>query len=195
MQWTYFKWLQYSYCIWKLWLLVNHYLGQKLHHEDKSLDKTWRLRWRSYKLPQPRWERQCIQWLLPGFFTRQSFFQNGKEKATVEITEQDNDDPKHTVKAIDKWFENKFNVLNWPSWSLNLNLRIQGCLWKAVQSRSPCNLTDLEHFCKEECGKSPGSRCAMLAETYTHRLNAVIAVKYIYITSSGWILCFIVLIY
>jgi transposase len=50
-------------------------------------------------------------------------------------------------------------------------------LKRAVQQRSPFNLTELERICREEGEKLPKYRCAKLVTSYPRRLNAVIAAK------------------
>ena len=47
----------------------------------------------------------------------------------------------------------------------------------AVHQRNTSNLRELEQFCLEEWANMPVARCAMLIETYTKRLAAVIAAK------------------
>ena len=84
------------------------------------------------------------------------------------IFQQDND-PKQTAKATQKWLkDNTVDVLEWSSQSPHLN-PIKN-LWldlkRAVHSQSPCNLTELEQFIKEEWSEIAVSRCASLIETY-----------------------------
>ena len=95
------------------------------------------------------------------------------------VFQQDNDH-KHKAKATQEWFKNnKVNIPEWPSQCADLN-PIEN-LWpdlkRAVHSRSPCNLTELEMFWKEEWGKIAVSRCAKLIETYPCGHKAVIAAK------------------
>ncbi len=52
-----------------------------------------------------------------------------------------------------------------------------GDLKKTVHRRCPRNLTDLEHFCKEEWANIAKSRCAMLIDSYPKRLSGVIKSK------------------
>uniref|UniRef100_A0AAY5JZL0 Tc1-like transposase DDE domain-containing protein n=1 Tax=Esox lucius TaxID=8010 RepID=A0AAY5JZL0_ESOLU len=63
-----------------------------------------------------------------------------------------------------KHHQKKINILQWPSQSPDLNPidHLWGDLKRAVHRRCLCNLTDLEHFCKEEWANIATSRCAML---------------------------------
>ena len=76
------------------------------------------------------------------------------------FTFQQDNGPKHTVKATLEWLQNKnVKVLQWSSQSPDLN-PIEN-LWKdlkiAVHQHSPSNLTELEQICKEEWEKIPKS--------------------------------------
>ena len=74
---------------------------------------------------------------------------------------------------------NKYNVLEWPSQSPDLNI-IEN-LWcelkRAVHARKPSNLNELEMFCKEEWSKIPSTTIQTLIGTYRKRLEAVISAK------------------
>lgn len=101
-------------------------------------------------------------------------------KMDRSFTFQDNNDPKHTAKRTTEWLKGrKVNVLEWPSQSPDLNLRkcMDELMKRAVYRRSPRNLTELKHFCKEEWANVPQSRCAKLVKTFPNRLMAVITAK------------------
>lgn len=95
-------------------------------------------------------------------------------------TLQQDNDPKHTAKSVQKWLnENKVKVLQWPSQSPDLNIieALWGDLKQAVHARRPTNLTELEKICHEEWAKIPADRIQRLLINYNKRLHAVIDAK------------------
>ena len=95
------------------------------------------------------------------------------------ILQQDND-PKHCSNSTKAFMQrNKYNVLEWPSQSPDLNIieNVWGDLKQAVHARKPSNLTELEMFSKEEWSKIPSTRIQTLIGSYRKRLEAVISAK------------------
>ncbi|KAJ7309060.1 hypothetical protein JRQ81_008352 [Phrynocephalus forsythii] len=93
---------------------------------------------------------------------------------------QHDNDPKHTSKATKgRLHQKKINVLEWPNQRPDLNFieYLWGDLKRAVHRKRPCNLTDLEHYCKEELAYIAKSICAILIDKYPKRLSAVIKSK------------------
>ena len=95
------------------------------------------------------------------------------------ILQQDND-PKHCSNSTKAFMQrNKYNVLEWPSQSPDLNI-IEN-LWcdlkQAVHAQKPSNLTELEMFSKEEWSKIPSTRIQTLIGSYRKRLEADISAK------------------
>ena len=87
---------------------------------------------------------------------------------------------KHCSKSTKAFMQrNKYNVLEWPSQSPDLNIieNLWDDLKRAVHARQPSNLTELEMFCKEEWSKIPSSRNQTLIRGNRKRLEAVIFTK------------------
>ena len=95
------------------------------------------------------------------------------------IFQQDND-PKHCSKSTKEFMQkHKYNVLEWPSQSLDLNIveNVWIDLKQAVSAMKPRNLTELEAFCMEKWAKIPPARLQGLVCGYRRCLQAVIAAQ------------------
>uniref|UniRef100_A0AAY5JVT3 Tc1-like transposase DDE domain-containing protein n=1 Tax=Esox lucius TaxID=8010 RepID=A0AAY5JVT3_ESOLU len=106
------------------------------------------------------------------------YLQVSIRKLKMKFTFQHDNDPKHTSKSTKAWLH-QISVLEWPSQSPDLNPieHLWGDLKRALHRRCPRNLTDLEHFCKEEWENIAMPRYAMLIDSYPKRLSAVIKSK------------------
>ena len=107
-------------------------------------------------------ELQVIHGRMNGSMYREILEKN-LQKSTTSLGHGRNfvlphdNDPKHTAKLIEEWFENNcISTLNCPSQSPDLN-PIEN-LWNTmkvkVHKRNPQNIKQLEELCKKEWGKS-----------------------------------------
>ena len=90
--------------------------------------------------------------LNTGKFLRESYFSLRDLRLGRMFTFQQDNDPKHIVKATLEGFKGKhLNVLEWPSQCSDLNPieNLWYALKIAVHQRNPSNL-ELEQFCLEE---------------------------------------------
>lgn len=141
----------------------------------------------------------CFLWDGPGYITRINGHLNAElycdileeelknsaiyyGRSMQDLILQQDNDPKHTSKLASNWFKNnKINVLDWPSYSPDLN-HIEN-LWAIVKKRlnsydtAPKSTSELFDRVANEWNSVTPELCQKLISSMPSRIKAVIKAK------------------